>query len=109
MKTSVFGWTPLQVVAGFVFIAAGPLANVWAQSPPGPLPQTASQDGSAPAAQTTAPRPDVPRTKILAGTWRLNLDESDDPEAHEPATEARSALATGRVSFVVHRCAGHAR
>src|ERR1700692_2119185 len=79
MKTSVFGCRPLQVVAGFVFIAACPLANVWAQSPAGPLPQTASQDGSAPAAQTTAPRPDVPRTKILAGTWRLNLDESDDP------------------------------
>jgi hypothetical protein len=79
MKTSVFGWRPLQVVAGLVFIAAWPLANVWAQAPPGPLPQTASQDRSAPAAQITAPRPDVTRTKILAGTWRLNLDESDDP------------------------------
>jgi hypothetical protein len=79
MKTSVFRWRPHQVVAGFVFLAAFPLASVWAQAPPGPLPQTASQDGSAPAAQPTAPRPDVPRTKILAGTWRLNLDESDDP------------------------------
>jgi hypothetical protein len=79
MRTSVFGWRPFQVVAGFVFIAACPLANVSAQAPPGPLPQTASQDGSAPAARTAAPRPDVPRTKILAGTWRLNLDESDDP------------------------------
>jgi hypothetical protein len=79
MKTFVFGWTPLQVVAGFVLIAACPLVNVRAQAPPGPLPQTASQDGSAPVAQTIALRPDVPRTKILAGTWRLNLDESDDP------------------------------
>ena len=79
MKTFLIEWKPLRVVAGFVFIAVCPWANVWAQAPPGPLPQTAPQDGSARAAQTAAPRPDVPRTKILAGTWRLNLDESDDP------------------------------
>ena len=49
-----------------------------AQAPSGPLPQTAPQDGSM-APPPKAPAPDVPRTKVLAGTWRLNLDESDDP------------------------------
>jgi len=49
-----------------------------AQAPPGPLPQTPSQDSST-AAPAKAPAPAVPRTKVLAGTWRLNLDESDDP------------------------------
>jgi hypothetical protein len=27
----------------------------------------------------SAPAPDLPRTKILEGRWKLNLDESDDP------------------------------
>src|SRR6184192_29064 len=49
-----------------------------AQAPPGPLPQTPSQDSStAPPVKPAVPN--VPRTKILAGTWRLNMDESDDP------------------------------
>jgi hypothetical protein len=47
------------------------------QAPAGPLPQTAPSDGSAHAPE--APKPNVPRSKVLAGTWRLNLDESDDP------------------------------
>lgn len=54
------------------------LTSALAQAPPGPLPQTAAQDGST-APPPKAPPPDVPRTKVLAGTWRLNLDESDDP------------------------------
>ena len=49
-----------------------------AQAPPGPLPQAAAQDASV-NAQTTAPRPGGPRTKSLAGIWRLNQEESDDP------------------------------
>src|SRR5262249_26251779 len=36
------------------------------------------QDGSS-APPTRAAAPSVPRTKSLAGTWRLNTDESDDP------------------------------
>ncbi len=54
------------------------VSHARAQAPPGPLPQTAARDGST-APPPKAPPPDVPRTKVLAGTWRLNLDESDDP------------------------------
>ena len=69
----------LGALPGLVFLATiGPL-GVSAQAPPGPLPQTAPQGRSSLPAQMPAARADVPRTKILAGTWRLNLDESDDP------------------------------
>jgi len=46
------------------------------QAPPGPLPQTASQDPP-PVAKPAAP-PVKPRTSIL-GAWKLNKDDSDDP------------------------------
>jgi len=59
----------------FVVLSAPSLR---AQAPPGPLPQTPPQDSST-TAPARAAAPAVPRTKILAGTWRLNLDESDDP------------------------------
>ena len=50
-----------------------------AQAPPGPLPGTSSQDSQS-APQAKAPAPDVPRVKNLAGTWKLNTDDSDDPQ-----------------------------
>jgi len=65
-------------VGGFLLVAIWCAPNGLGQAPPGPLPQTAPQDGST-AAPAKAPLPDVPRTKVLAGTWRLNQDESDDP------------------------------
>jgi hypothetical protein len=65
-------------IASFLLVAILGTPKGKAQAPPGPLPQTASQDGSA-APSPKAPPPDVPRTKVLVGTWRLNLDESDDP------------------------------
>ena len=65
-------------IAGFLFVSISGTPKGWAQAPPGPLPQTAPQGGST-APPPKAPPPDVPRTKVLAGTWRLNLDESDDP------------------------------
>src|SRR4029077_14766604 len=64
-------------IGGFLLVAILDAPNGHAQAPPGPLPQTAAQDGS--TAPPKSPTPDVPRTKVLAGTWRLNLDESDDP------------------------------
>ena len=55
------------------------LAN--AQAPPGPLPGAPTQDGpSAVPAVKAAPAANVPRIKDLAGVWKLNLDESDDPQ-----------------------------
>lgn len=53
-----------------------------AQSPAGPIGGAPPQDSnsSAPvAAARPAPRADAPRIKSVAGTWKLNLDESDDP------------------------------
>src|SRR5260221_4740139 len=64
-------------IGGFFLVSTFGAPNVQAQAPPGPLPQTAAQDGS--TASPKAPPSDVQRTKVLAGTWRLNLDESDDP------------------------------
>ena len=65
-------------VGGFLLVSILGAPNGHGQAPPGPLPQTAAQDGST-APPPKAPVPDVPRTKVLAGTWRLNQDESDDP------------------------------
>jgi len=65
--------------AAFLALATFALAaNANAQAPPGPLPGTASQDPSGPA-PARQPRPDTPRIKNLAGTWKLNRDDSDDP------------------------------
>jgi len=65
-------------VAAFLLASLSLAARSNAQAPPGPLPGTAAQDSaSAPAAKT--PAPNLPRIKNLAGTWRLNTDDSDDP------------------------------
>jgi hypothetical protein len=65
-------------VAAFLLASLSLSARTNAQAPPGPLPGSAAQDSaSAPAAK--APAPNLPRIKNLAGTWRLNTDDSDDP------------------------------
>jgi hypothetical protein len=64
----------LAAVVGLTCLAVPGL--VCAQAPPGPLPQTASQDPP-PAVKPAAP-PVKPRTSILGG-WKLNKDDSDDP------------------------------
>src|SRR5258708_24662608 len=71
----IFWLESLIILAFFPLLS---VTNARGQAPPGPLPQTPAQDGST-APPPKAPPPDVPRTKVLAGTWRLNLDESDDP------------------------------
>ena len=75
MPLNIFRPNTLTILAVLTLISA---TNARAQAAPGPLPQTAPQEGST-APPPKAPPPDVPRTKVLAGTWRLNLDESDDP------------------------------
>jgi hypothetical protein len=67
-------------LAGAAFLALAALgltAEGDAQAPPGPLPGTASQDASRPAQIKPS---DTPRIKNLAGTWKLNRDDSDDPQ-----------------------------
>jgi hypothetical protein len=56
------------------------------------LPQAPSQDSPG-TSQTKAPAPNVPRTKSLAGTWRLNREDSDDPR--KKLEEARGSGGQG--------------
>lgn len=63
---------------------AGTATN--AQAPAGPMTQT--QASAPPVANTAAsapaqPKPDVPRTKNLAGSWKLNKDESTQPKKRD--------------------------
>jgi len=71
----------LKAMAGLVLLAFLFAPRAWAQAAPGPLPQTQTgqQDGSSSAPTPRAAAPDAPRTKMMAGTWRLNADDSDDP------------------------------
>ncbi|HKF25715.1 MAG TPA: hypothetical protein VKB24_07050 [Candidatus Acidoferrum sp.] len=63
--------------ASFLALVAFSLpAGTGAQAPPGPLPGAASRD---PTTRVAAKPPDAPRTKNLTGTWKLNVDDSDDP------------------------------
>jgi len=81
------------VIAATLALAALSLpAKTNAQAPPGPLPGTASQDAQS-AAQAKAPAVNVPRVKNLAGTWKLNTDDSDDPQK-----KLRQARGQGRHS-----------
>jgi hypothetical protein len=65
--------------ASFLALAALSLpAKTNAQAPPGPLPGTAPKDSQS-APQAKAPATNLPRIKNLAGTWKLNVDDSDDP------------------------------
>jgi len=66
---------PLAGAALLVLATLARVAN--AQAPPGPLPGTTSQDAPRPA-QAKQPAADAPRIKNLAGTWKLNRDDSDD-------------------------------
>lgn len=70
------------VLISALFLAALCLSTTaGAQAPPGPLPGAPSQDGSVPSSASgkNAASANVPRIKNLAGSWKLNLDESDDP------------------------------
>jgi hypothetical protein len=78
VKFSVAKTLRLSLVVGFAWVTMVGTPKVQAQAPPGPLPQSPSQDPPGVSQIKTAP-PNVPRTKILAGTWRLNTDDSDDP------------------------------
>ena len=65
-------------VAAFVLASFSLSLKTSAQAPAGPLPGAASQDSSA-AVPARAPALNVPRIKNIAGTWKLNVDDSDDP------------------------------
>lgn len=77
---------PAARAALLALAALGLSAAASAQAPPGPLPGTTSQDAPR-AAQAKQPAADAPRIKNLAGTWRLNRDDSDD--LHKKLQQAR--------------------
>ena len=54
-------------------------ARVDAQAPPGPLPPTHPLPPPPPAPPVKK-KPEIPPRKTLAGYWKLNTDESDDPK-----------------------------
>src|SRR5260221_14776816 len=62
--------------------------SVYAQAPAGPMTQTTSPTtGTISPASTAnsakAPTADVPRTKNLSGSWKLNKDESTQPKKRD--------------------------
>jgi hypothetical protein len=74
-------------------------AEVRAQAPPGPLPGTEPQGGpvAAQPPKGASPAANVPRIKNLAGTWKLNVEESDDPrERLRQASTSSSGQGGGR-------------
>src|SRR5262249_21210743 len=68
---------------GLGLCAAGIVAN--AQAPAGPMTQTQTspQAASTTVAAPAQPKSDVPRTKNLTGSWKLNKDESTQPKKRD--------------------------
>jgi hypothetical protein len=72
-----------------VFVIGGLWAAgipVYAQAPAGPMTQTSTPAATASntASSAKAPAvPDVPRTKNLSGSWKLNKDESTQPKKRD--------------------------
>ena len=85
----------LRLMFATGFCAAAVASN--AQAPAGPMAQTqasppaASSSSSAPA----QPKPDVPRTKNLAGSWKLNKDESTQPKKRDDDSNGRRGGRSG--------------
>jgi|SRR5215472_16451870 len=84
---------------GFLLFVLCSPALLRAQAPPGPLPGSEPQD--APAARqpskSASPPANVPRIKNLAGTWKLNAQESDDPRQRmQQASSSSSGQSGGR-------------
>jgi len=82
----------MKEVGSFLFLSAARLlwlaapASLRAQAAAGPLPQVQSQDPPPTQAKVQSPQ-DLTRTKNIAGSWKLNRDESDD--ARKKMQEAR--------------------
>lgn len=83
----------LVCAAGLSWLAAPTYLS--AQAAAGPLPQVQSQD-PAPSPAAVKPVQDLTRTKNIAGSWKLNRDESDD--ARKKMQEARGGRSGGNSS-----------
>jgi len=74
------------------------------QAPAGPMTQTAAPPPA--TASTTAttkaqPAPDVPRKKNLAGSWKLNRDESTSPRDRNGSGRGGAAAADAREADIL--------
>jgi len=92
----------LKAVASLGLLAAAFLAipqRLGAQAPPGPLPPPPESEGrpAERAPQPVAkPKPQLPPRTTLAGPWKLNTDDSDDPQRKvRAAEESTSGNSTG--------------
>src|SRR5450755_2814148 len=84
------------------FLVAGSLLSpnrLHAQAAPGPLSAPESQDRPAERPQPVAkprPTPQVPPRTTLAGAWKFNHDESDDPLQKVRTVESTNSPNTNR-------------
>jgi hypothetical protein len=74
-----------------------PVAHLFAQAPAGPLPPSHPLPPP-PAAPPARKKPEIAPRKTLAGFWKLNEDESDDPrQKFEDARKAKGGSGGGSV------------
>jgi hypothetical protein len=85
--------TANYVVLGILTVSSALVAGrAWGQAPPGPLPQPKSQpkqeQNAEPPRAAPAKAPEVQPRTSLAGAWRFNQDQSDDPRQRVRAAES---------------------
>src|ERR1700692_2525874 len=82
----------IAVLCGICVFSAGRLS---AQAPPGPLPPSHPLPPPPPAPPAKK-KPQAESRKTLAGFWKLNADESDDPQRKlEEARQTRAGSGGG--------------
>jgi hypothetical protein len=82
----------VAILCGVFFFPSG---GVFAQAPPGPLPPSQPLPPPRPAPPPKK-QPEVAPRKTLAGFWKLNNDQSDDPQKKlEEARQTRAGSGGG--------------
>jgi hypothetical protein len=82
-------------VAIFCSVCLFPSGRLFAQAPPGPLPPSQPLPPPRPAPPPKK-LPEVDARKTLAGFWKLNADQSDDPQRKlEEARQTRAGSGGG--------------
>src|SRR5579864_388606 len=82
----------VAILCGACFFPSG---RLFAQAPPGPLPPSHPLPPPPPAPPAKK-KPEAESRKTLAGFWKLNADESDDPQKKlEEARQTRAGSSGG--------------
>jgi hypothetical protein len=92
--------SPRFRVMGCIAVLCGvclfPSACLFGQAPAGPLPPSHPLPPPPPAPPPTKKKPQAEPRKTLAGFWKLNADESDDPQRKlEEARQTRAGSGGG--------------